>query len=230
MEVLTAIRNWSEVWSLLIPLAIIAFFKFENRTIKPIILYVVLAFIINTIATIMFVYYREMPWFLKNNNVLYNIHSVLRVCLFGWYILSVHNESYSLLSKIISTAYIAFVLINFLFYESLWFFSSRLFSAESIVLLALCVSFFIRSIKDESNTDWIKHPTFVICAGLGFYETTNFFIFLFFYPLLESDKEFGKLTWTIHNLTFVIFCIMIALGLFRSCDKRNLPEGKFAEQ
>jgi hypothetical protein len=191
---------------------------------------VVLAFLINTISTIMFVYYREMPSFLKNNNVLYNIHSVMRVCLFGWYILSVHSKSYSLLSKIISVTYILFVIINFLFYESVWFFSSRLFSAESIVLLALCISFFIRSIKDESSTDWIKHPSFIICAGLGFYETTNFFIFLFFYPLLESDREFGKLTWTIHNFSFVIFCTMIAVGILRSHHNGNFAKKQLVQQ
>jgi hypothetical protein len=230
MEVLTAIRNWSEVWSLLIPLTVIAFLRFKNPKVYPIIYYIFLALVINLMATIMFVYFKKMPPFLKNNNILYNLHSIIRVCFFGWYILSIHNKTHSIFLKITLTAYIAFILFNFILIESPWYFSSKLFSAESVVLLSLCIFSFVLSIRDESNTNWIKDPSFIICVGLGLYETINFFIFLFFYPLHQRDPVFGKLTWTIHNITFVIFCIMIAVALIRSYDKNNLAKNELVKQ
>jgi hypothetical protein len=69
---------------------------------------------------------------------------------------------------------------------------------------------------DSSETDWLKHPAFIFCIGLSIFEAVSFFIFLFFYPLVLSDWEFGDLTMSIYNLVFVLLCIFIAITLYRS--------------
>jgi hypothetical protein len=220
MEIIKTIRNWSEVWALLIPLTIILRSRSHIPPMRPIVLYVWIALVLNAISTTMFVFHKSMPDFLSNNNILYNLHSFLRVICFGFFIYHIREHKYSFIYKILIAIYILFATLNFIFFESILNFSTRLFSAESIVLLILCLSFFVRSIQDDSETNWLKHPAFLICAGVSFYEAVNLFIFLLYYPLSASvDKSFIRSMWTVHNFTFVLLCIMIALALYSNYKK-----------
>lgn len=214
--IIKSIRDWSEVWALFIPLAIILTYRQELVGMKTIILYVIVALILNLTATIMFVFHRDMPSMLKNNNILYNLHSFARVAFFSMYIILLRHHRYALAYKFILACYLLFVILNFWWVDSPFYFSSRLFTAESIVLLIMCLSFFIRSMLDDSEINWLKHPSFLVCTGIALYEAINFFIFLFFYPLLEKDREFGKMTMTIHHIVFTLLCVMLALALYRS--------------
>jgi len=76
--------------------------------------------------------------------------------------------------------------------------------------------------QDDSDINWLKHPAFLICAGISFYEAVNFFIFLLYYPLSDKDVSFIRALWTVHNITFVILCLMIALALYSSYKKSIL--------
>src|SRR5882724_630052 len=176
MEVIKTIRNWSEVWALLIPLTIIIRSRSRIPDMYPVVLYVWFALILNSISTTMFVYHKSMPSFLQNNNILYNLHSFLRVTFLGFYIYHIREHRYTFIYRALIFIYIIFVVCNFIFFESILFFSTRIFSAESIVLLTLCLSFFVRSMQDDSDINWLKHPAFLICAGISFYEAVNFFI------------------------------------------------------
>ena len=224
MEIIKTIRNWSEVWALLIPLTIILRSRSGIPHMRPIVLYVWIALVLNTISTTMFVFHKSMPEFLSNNNILYNLHSFLRVTCFGFYIYHIRKHRYSFLYSILIAIYVLYFVLNFIFFESILFFSTRIFSAESIVLLTFCLLFFVRSIQDDSNTNWLKHPAFLICGGISFYEAVNFFIFLLYYPLSAKGKSFISALWTVHNTTFVILCISIALALYSGYKKPILNQ------
>lgn len=217
---LTTIRNWSEAWSLLIPLLVIVFQKRVRAEMYPLFIYVLIAFVLNLFATVIFVLNRDMPVFLKNNNVFYNLHSITRVLFLGTYFFSLRILRFSLFYKVLLAGYIGFVLLDFLFFESLFRFSNVLFTVESILLLIVCLTFLFQAMRDESQVDWIKQPAFLVFTGAGLYEAVNFFIFLAFYDLVEKDRQFGKLTMTIHNMTFVVFCILLALAFYKN-EKRS---------
>ena len=74
--------------------------------------------------------------------------------------------------------------------------------------------------QDESETNWLKHPSFLVCTGICLYEATSFFIFLFFYPLVEKNWEFADLTMSIHNVMYVTMCVLLAIALFRYRKKK----------
>lgn len=191
---------------------------------RPIVLYVGIAFALNLAATLSSVYRNSLPSSLQNNNILYNLNSMARVILFGWYILSLKLIRSSWLPKTVLPVYFIFLLINFIFLESPLFLSSRLLSAESIVMLVLCLFFFMRSMQDDSDINWLKHPSFLVCIGISLYEAINFFIFLFFYPLLQSNLEFGMLTMKIFSISYIILCILIALALRRNFKQQNVHD------
>lgn len=220
-RIIANVLMWSEVWALLIPLIIIIRFRIKDREMRPIVLYVIIGLLLNLTATLVSVYRLSLPASLQNNNILYNLHSIIRVLLLGWYIHSLKLLKVSWLSKIMFPAYLGFVLVNFILWENPLFLSTRLLSAESIVLLALSLFFLISSMRDDSETNWLKHPSFLICIGLCFYEAVNFFIFLFFYPLLENNMEFGMLTMKIFSVSYIIFCILMALTLYRNHKKEE---------
>jgi len=229
MKWLQFIRDWSEVWALLIPLLVIIIRKPGEKHIRLLAWYVILGFLLNFTATFMLEFYRLVPAWMYidgrvNNNMPYNIHSVVRVLFFSWYIITVRSYGFSAFLKILLAAYGVFVLINFIFIEPLFFLSTRLFAAESIVLLVMCLSYFFRSIQDESQTNWLKHTSFLAVAGISLYEVITFFIFLFFYPLSEKDPAFFVVTMRIYNITFVLLCILLALALNKS--RKESPPAK----
>ena len=78
MEVFQIISDWEEVWAFLIPLTVMLVYRTKDATMNPVILYVCSAVLLNSIANTIDIYNRQMPAFLKNNNLLYNLHSLLR--------------------------------------------------------------------------------------------------------------------------------------------------------
>ncbi len=215
-NLVTTIINWSEVWSLLIPLIIILLYRPKGNGTKPLVVYVCIAFVLNSIATVMVEYYFSMPEWLKNNNILYNLHSLVRVLCFSWYIITIRQYRFPNILKWLLVVYSVFVIVDFVFFESIFRLSTSLFAAESIVLLILCFSLFFRLMQDESGTNWLKHPSFLVCTGISLYEVTSFFIFLFFYPLYDKNPAFGDLTLSIHNIMYCILCFILAIVLYRS--------------
>ena len=215
---LEKIINWSEVCGLLIPLFILLVYKPSGRHAEKLKYYVLVALLLNSIAAFVVEFYFSLPAWLQNNNILYNLHSITRVFFFSWYIFSVRKNK-PLVIKIIGIIYVAFILAECIFIQSPFLLNTHLFTGESILLLLLCLWFFFRSMQDETETNWLKHPAFLVCTGVLLYEAATFFIFLFFYPLFESNPEFGYLTMSIHNAMYVILCCMIAAALYKSRKK-----------
>lgn len=225
MNWLQTLSDWSEVWALLLPLTVLLLYKPGGKVVRPLVLYVIIAFFLNLLATIM-AQSAGLPGWLKNNNILYNIHSVVRVVLFSWYILSVRRSLFPLNLKTLLIVYLAGVAINFIFLETPFLLSSRLFSAESIILLIICLFYFLRSILDDSSTNWLSHSSFLVGTGICLYEALTFFIFLFFYPLHNRnsaywDPSFAIATMRIYTVIYVLLCLLLALGLYKS--RREKP-------
>lgn len=205
---------WSEIWALLIPLTIIIFFKPKEPAIRPIIYYVIIAFILNLLATIITFYIEFMPPFIKGNNFIYNIHSVAKVFFFGWYIHNLKLVKPSWIPWLILTIYILIAAI-FILFQPYNLLSSFLFAAESIALLILCILIFINSMLDDSKTNWLWHTSFLVTVGIVQFEIINFFTFPFL-QFFAKDQSFGLLTLQIFSVAYIILCIVLAITLYRS--------------
>ncbi len=228
MEILQFLRDWSEVWALLIPLIVILIYKPKGHKLRWVILYVVIAFILNFLAIFTVEYYYLVPSWMKSkcNNIFYNLHSFIMVIFFSCYIISVRKYKYTVLLKILVVIYLAFVLINFTFWESPVVLSTSHYTAGSVVLLILCLFYFFSSILEESQTNWLKHPSFIICAAVCLYQAITFFIFLFIYPMnnkaFNKDISFALLMMRIYQVVFVVYCYLLALALYRSKKQQAL--------
>lgn len=216
MNFFKLIWEWSEGWAMFIPLLAIMVYRPKGKYVNLIITYVVLAFLVNLFAQLVVQYYYWFPdKFSENNNIYYNLHVIVRVLILGCYIISVRPYKYHVLLKALLILFIAFTIINFSFFESPLLLSIRLFAAGNITLIICCVSYFLRSILEDSTVNWLKHPSFIVCTAVCLYEAVTFFIFLFIYPLSYTDPEFGLVTLRIYQVILVLFGILLAIALYR---------------
>ena len=217
------ILDWSEAWAPLLPLTILLFFKNKSRNLRPVRIYLLLAFVLNLFLDVLWKFYNDLGIengdFLSNNNFIYNISSVLRLLLFSWFFIGLRQQFMQRVKLILPVGFLVFVIINFFFFQNFFpqgndFFSSRLLTAEAAILLFYCMQYFIYLILEEKNTSLVHQPGFWVVTGLSVYVAANFFIFLFWEYLSVKLKYFALGIWDIHNIVFIIFCMLIAVQFF----------------
>ena len=218
VDFLFEILNWSEVWALVIPLIVILFNHRQPTTLKPIIIYLWLAFILNLgidIILLINVYYHKA---IMSNNFLYNLHSVVRFVCFGLYFMQLPQASFTKFKKVLAAVSVIFIVINFSFFENFFnynSFSGNLLATEAYILLIYCMLYYLSELKDDSK-NLFNGPDFWVVTGLSIYVVVNFFVFLFYLPMIDVDEDLAVNIWNVHNIAFIIFCIFITKGLYGS--------------
>jgi hypothetical protein len=211
------ILDWSEVWAPLIPLAFIIARKNKPAYLKPVWIFIIIAFFLNIGITLIWRF--KLKWgfqegdFLWSNNFIYNILSVVRIFLFAWFFKLLGQKFMHRIKLVIPFGFLLFVLINFIFYEDFFYqqsFSSRLLSTEAALLLFYCLQYYIFLVIEDRATGLTRQKGFWVVLGLSIYVAVNFFIFLFYEYLTKATTDFAISIWDIHNLVFIILCICIA--------------------
>lgn len=226
VKFLNEILDWSEVWAPLIPLIIWFVLRPKQRWVKPVIIYLLLAFIFSAALDIIWQqnhlglnkwFDENFQWWPKDdgymkNTIFYNLISISRLLLFAWFF-NYFGGIFVKLNKFIPVLFIVFTLVNFIRYEKIEDFSSRLITLETGILLFYCILYFFRVLRDESlNEEMASKEAFRVVMGLSIYVALNFFIFLLYKQLTASFTDLAKQIWPIHNLSNIIFCLLIALA------------------
>ncbi len=217
-RIIKNIIDWSEVWALLIPLAILFIKKKQPAFNKPIIIYIWAALFLNVCIDLIWKFRTVLPDNFKSNNYLYNILSIVRFTLFSTFFIKLNQPFITVTKKIIQWLFVAFVIINFSFYQDFFYYkqlSSRLLSIEAALLLFFCLQYYLYKIKEDEEAGK-RHPDFWIVTGLGIYVTANFFIFLLYNELTVRLQNFAINLWNIHNIVYIIFNVFIAKGFYES--------------
>jgi hypothetical protein len=55
-----------------------------------------------------------------------------------------------------------------------------------------------------------------VVTGLSIYVVVNFFIFLFYVPMIKQNPFLTGRMWDIHNVAYIIFCTLIAKAFYVS--------------
>jgi hypothetical protein len=214
--------DWAEVWLLFIPLSILLFFKLDYKRIEPIQIYFIIALFLNLAIDITWKYreaFLERGWdwsLVRDNNLLYNLQSVTRVVLFTIFLSQFLSSRYKKILKWSLIIYSSALLLNFVFFESPLNFSSRIFSAESLFLLTVCILYFFSILNNDQIFSYREQPAFWIAIGLSLYEASNFSIFLFYTILISKAKNFAFIIWDVHNIFYAVLCIFSAKAFYQS--------------
>jgi hypothetical protein len=222
------IFDWIEVWAHFIPIAILFAKPQQTHYLKPVIIYVWLGLVINILGDVgwkMKDYYPDfyktyhLPW-LKDNNYVYNVLSMLRFVCFSVFFIRLDQPFQHRLKKLIPLFALLFTIGNFVFLEKFFqtdTISSNLFSMETGLLLVYCLLYYIyrMQISETQSLNWTAD--FWVVLGLSFYVVLNFFYFLF-YKKLNYGGHGQLLTdlWDYHNITYCILLIFIARAFYVS--------------
>ncbi|MEO6610578.1 MAG: hypothetical protein ABIT05_00545 [Chitinophagaceae bacterium] len=219
------ILDWSEVWALLIPLAVILWRRNKATYLRPIRIYLWVALVLNTGIDLLAEY--KLKWgiqtgdLLWNNNFLYNTGSIIRFFLFAWFFNLLRQRFMHRIKMALPFAFLVFVLANFIFYENFIprgeyeSFSSRLLATEAALLLFYCLQYFIFLIIEDTHTRLSLHPGFWVVTGLSIYVSVSFFIFLFYSYLSIATLNFAVTIWDVHNIVYIILCLFIAKQFYQ---------------
>ncbi len=221
-DILQEILDWSEVWAPLIPLVILTFKGRQPYYLTPIIIYLWVALIIDSIIDAGWKFEGSVPGWMYPNNYLYNIHSIVRFICFSSFFILLKQPFRTKIKKVIPILSLIFIIINFRFFENFYereTFSSRLFAIESALLLFYCLQYYLFKIKEEDIVAK-RPPDYWIVTGLSIYVVFNFFYFLLYTTLLNSNyTSFVVAMWNYHNISFIILCIFIAKAFYASGHK-----------
>jgi hypothetical protein len=190
---------------------------------RPVALYLLLALVLNVIIdTIM--YLNTLKEGIRfSNNPIYNIHSVVRFALFSYFFLLNNISPSRQLVKWLIALFFAGALVNFTFYEKFFnfqSFSDKMFTAESFILLALCMMYYLAVMRNE-KASISERADFWVVTGLAIYNTVNFFVFLFYQVMLAQDTQLALRMWNVHNIAYIILCIFIAKALYAPAGNRS---------
>jgi len=217
-HLLLKILSWSEVWSLLIPIIVLLKHRNQPSYLKPIQIYVWVAFVLNIAADIIadFKYKWHLPTVLHSNTVIYNIHSVLRFSCFCAFFIALKQPFFTRLKKLLPIFSLLFIVINFTFFE--YFFnpnqlSGTLLTVEAYLLLIFCIFYYLYLLKTEKKSPK-REKHFWVVTGLSIYVVINFFIFLFYDSMIHSDPLLARDMWRVHNIAYIVLSFFLAKAFY----------------
>ncbi len=216
------VLDWSEIWALLFPLAVLQFRRQQDRQMKPVILYIWLGFLINIVIDTIMAINMYFPNDYLSNNLFYNLHSVIRFACFSFYFIQLQPNSFRRLKKTLALGSILFLVFNFVFFEDFFNYNSlsgNLLATEAYLLLVYCMLYYLTELKNDRDGIF-DTPHFWIVTGLGIYVVINFFVFLFYLPLIDVDIRLAVNFWNVHNIAFIIFCLFLTKAFYGSVGNK----------
>ena len=208
--------DWSEVWAPMIPLTVLLFRRQQPASLRPVIIYLWLGFLVNVVIDIIMVINIARHNYDLTNNPLYNIHSVVRFICFSLYFIQLPQASFTKFRKLLAATSVIFLVINFGFFENFFnpdSLSGNLLATEAYLLLVYCMLYYLSELRDDSK-NLFNGPDFWVVTGLSIYVVINFFVFLFYLPMIYVDRVLAVDIWNVHNIAFIIFCLFITKAFY----------------
>lgn len=212
------ILDWSEVWALLIPLIAYHFRQRQPDYFRPIIVYLYGALLLNLLSDFVgdFKIYLQLPEWFQSNLLLYAFHSFFRLVCFTFFFFQLRQPHFRLLRLSLPWLYGSLATLNYIFLEDYLdqnHLSGNLFTLEAYILLIYCLLYYLSQLRTdvESLRD---DQEFWIVTGLSMYVVVNFFIFLFYVPMLRENFMLAEQMWSIHNVAYIILCLFITKAIY----------------
>jgi hypothetical protein len=215
-DIFIKILDWSEVWAIFIPLFVLLFRRKQPAFLKPLIIYLWIALALNLVGDFIGDFKHHLPQWLHSNNILYNIHSIVRFFCFSYFFLLLGKNFRGVIYKLVNLCALVFIVYNFIFIEkfnNVDHLSGNLLATEAYVLLIYCMQYYLLQLKTDT-ADFTRKKDLMVITGLSIYVVINFFVFLFYVPMLTENPNLAEHMWSVHNLAYITLCIFIAKAFY----------------
>jgi hypothetical protein len=216
LNFLSKIYYYSEVWMLLIPIALFYIKKEQPAYMKPIKIYVWVALFLSSLCYSVDIFFEALPKNLRSNTIIYNLHSLGRFLLFSWFFIQVKPQYFKRINIFIIGLFLTIFLIYFSFFDNFFnknYISGDMMSGESFFLLCLSMVYYLTILRSE-NPRFTNRKDFWVVTGLAIFCAINFFIFLFYMPLLTESIKVAINIWEIYIVAFNIFIIFLSIAIY----------------
>jgi hypothetical protein len=113
-----------------------------------------------------------------DTNLLYNCFSIFE---FVFYFFVLHEIIQNTRAKKIifhaAWIYVILVILNFIFVQKITGFASMTYALGCLVIVAICIFYFLELFQLSQSVDLLRQPAFWICSGLLFFYVCTFPIF-----------------------------------------------------
>jgi hypothetical protein len=75
------------------------------------------------------------------------------------------------------------------------------------------MQYYLSKLKNEED-DVTNGADFWVVTGLAIYVVINFFVFLFYVPMLQQDVTLAINIWYLHNVAYIVLCIFITKAFY----------------
>ena len=215
-QIFEGILNWSEVWALLIPLSVLALKARQPGYLQPVIIYLWIALFINLTGDMIGDFRDQLPLWIQSNNVLYNLHSIVRFICFSLFFILLAQSSFRALKKMLPVIFLVFITVNFSSAENFFnpaHLSGNLLATEAYLLLIYCMTYYLSQLREDIQVI-SRGKDFWVVTGLSIYVVTNFFVFLFYVPMINDNLKLAASMWNVHNIAYIILCLSIARSFY----------------
>jgi hypothetical protein len=203
--------------SILIPTAIAAFnYKFLDKPLKIILLFLIGSALINLVALIMA--HHGIP-----NLVIFHLYSIFEFGLISWFYMQLFKSSWGKIITILIIIFTISSLINLIFVQKSMQFNTYTRSVEAVIIIGYCVLFFNQQSTINLTQDWGSISFNWIKTGILIYYSCCFFEFLSSNYLRYPDvsREFIHVVWYIIDTILMIEYILFAIGFYK-CRKQPI--------
>ncbi len=211
-----AILDWAEVWALLFPLVAYLLLRKQPYLLRPVLVYIVGAFLINMVCDIIGDFERFLPAWMQTNLLLYNIHSFFRFACFSYFFIHIKQDHFVQFRRLLPILYFTLIVINYIYLEDYLdqnHISGNLFTIEAYFLLIYCLLYYLSQLRDDVER-FQNDKEFWVVTGLSIYVVSSFFVFLFYVPMIEENPRLADKMWSVHNLAYILFCLFITKAIY----------------
>lgn len=210
------ILKWSEIWVLLLPMIAIAKKPRQPRFMYPMIIFIFASLWFNGLIGLVDYLYFELSTSHRTNTLFYNTLSLCRFLCFVAFFFSLENRPFKRLQQFLLISFFMIFIYYFTFIDNFFnprYISSDLMTGEAFFLLAFCMLYYLAVLREEPQSFWARKDFWVV-TGLCFFSAINFFLFLFYLPLLAESIDNAINIWRIFSFAFIIFMLFLTKAFY----------------
>ncbi len=201
-------------WSVCLPLCIgLLKFRQLNKSAKITWYYLLVSALINFGAT----YVGRVLH--QNNLPLIHIYTALEVLLFCWFYKTVLlAPANSIFYKILPAAFVLFCIINAIFFQSIYTYSSYTRSVEALICLLFAMNYFARLASIDSEKKISVLPEFYFNTGIFIYFSGGFILFVFSNFVTNLSLHQYETIWVLYSALVLCMYLLFSMA-YLLCKK-----------